>query len=331
MLARHLQAEGHAVEVVPVNPPFPRGLRRLRHYPFVRTALNQALYLPSLRRLRTADVVHVFAAAYWSFLLGPAPAILAGRSFAKRVILNYHSGEADDHLGRWGRLVHPFLRLADAIVVPSAYLRDVFARHGYRVCLVPNIVDLSAFRYRERAPLRPHLLSARNLEPHYRVGDVLEAFSLIRQRHPDATLMVAGTGSEGQRLRDLVASRGLPAVQFLGRVEPADMPRLYDAAHIFVNASVVDNQPLSVLEAFASGLPVVSTGAGGLAAMVRDGETGLRVPACDTEATALAVSALLDNPDRARCLARRGRAEVGRHTWAHVREAWAAAYGALPA
>ena len=117
---------------MPINPRFPAPLHGVRRYPGVRTLLNEALYVPSLACLRHVDVVHVFSASYWSFLLAPVPAMLAARSFGKRVILNYHSGEADDHLTHWGPLVHPWLRLVDDIVVPSAYLQDVFARHGYR-------------------------------------------------------------------------------------------------------------------------------------------------------------------------------------------------------
>src|SRR5262249_52132820 len=152
-LHRHLTDEGYDPTFVYVNPPLPRALSRIRGVPYLRTLVNQAMYLPSLRRLREVDVVHVFAASYWSFLLAPAPAIVAAKLYGKRVVLNYHSGEADDHLARWGELVHPFLRLADVIVVPSDYLRRVFERHGYRARVVPNVVELSRFRYRDRAPL----------------------------------------------------------------------------------------------------------------------------------------------------------------------------------
>src|SRR2546429_7565109 len=148
LLADKLQSEGYAVTFIPINPLFPRGLGWLRRYPYVRTVLNQALYLPSLLRLRGVDVVHVFSASYWSFLLAPVPAILAAHRFGKRIVLNYHSGEAEDHLARWGRLVHPWLRLADEVVVPSEYLKAVFARLGYRARSVPNIVDTGRFRYR---------------------------------------------------------------------------------------------------------------------------------------------------------------------------------------
>ena len=324
-----LEQHGYDVRLLAINPAFPRALRWTRRIPYLRTLVNETLYLPTLRRLREVDVVHVFAASYWSFLLAPAPAIMAGRRLGKRVVLNYHSGEAADHLARWGRLIHPFLRMADEIVVPSRYLREVFRRHGYVARVIENVVDLSRFRYRDRATLHPRLLSTRNLEPSYRVGDIVEAFALVKRRHPEATLTIAGYGSEEPRLHRLAASRGLSEVHFVGRVEPGAMPALYDAADIYLNASVVDNQPLSVLEAFAAGLPVVSTGPGDLEAMLANGEAGVLIPSRDPAAMAKAINALLENPGRARELARAAGERVQAHTWTRVGEAWRAAYAGV--
>ena len=325
-----LRRDGLEVAFLPVNPPFPRGLGWLRRRPYARTILNQALYLPSLLRLRRAAVAHVFSAAYWSFLLGPVPAMLAARAFGRRVVLHYHSGEAGDHLARWGILVHPFLRLADVIVVPSPYLQGVFARHGLRVLVIPNVVDTARFRYRDRVPLRPRLLSARNLEPYYRVDTTLRMFALLRERFPEATLVVAGGGGEEARLRALARDLGERGIRFAGRVEPRQMPALYDGADIFVNASIVDNQPVSVLEAFAAGLPVVTTPTGDIATLVREGQTGLLVPPGDPERMAGAVASLVVDPARARAMARRAREVVERYTWAAVKEAWRAAYREIP-
>src|SRR5262245_58157392 len=129
-LMEALEGDGYGVTFVPINVRLPRGLGWLGRRRYVRTIANQALYIPSLARLAAVDVVHVFSASYWSFLLAPAPAMLAARAMNKRVVLHYHSGEADDHLANWGSRVHPWLRLADEIVVPSEYLRRVFLRHG---------------------------------------------------------------------------------------------------------------------------------------------------------------------------------------------------------
>lgn len=325
-LAASLRADGHEVAFIPINPRFPAGLRWLRRRAYARTLLNEALYIPSLRRIRGADVAHVFSASYWSFLLAPMPAMVAARSLGKRLVLHYHSGEAADHLAHWGRLVHPWLRLADEIVVPSEYLRGVFARHGYRARVIPNVVDTSSFRYRVRQPLRPRLLSTRNFEAHYRVENTLQAFAILKKRYPEATLTLAGYGSLERGLRERASTLGGDGVRFVGRVEPGGMPGLCDEADVFVNSSVIDNQPVSVLEAFAAGMPVVSTGTGGIAAMVRDGESGRIVPSDDPEAMAAAVAGLLEEPERAQLMAARARREAMRHTWPQVRQAWAAVH-----
>jgi glycosyltransferase involved in cell wall biosynthesis len=190
------------------------------------------------------------------------------------------------------------------------------------------VVDLSRFAYRARRPLRPRLLSTRNLEPHYREDMIIQAYAQLKPRVPEATLTIAGYGSEETRLRLLVRSAGLNDVRFIGRVEPEDMPRVYDEADIFLNASVVDNQPVSILEAFASGMPVVSTPTGDIAALVRHHDTGLLVPPFDPGAIAHAIAWLLANPDRAAGFAERAHASTSKYTWPAVRDAWAAMYRA---
>ena len=321
-LLQALAQDGYRPIFIPVNTAFPWGFRWLRRVPYLRTIANQSLYIPSLAMLAAADVVHIFSASYYAFLLGPVPALLVARALNKRVILHYHSGEADDHLTHWGTLVHPWLKLADVIVVPSEYLAGVFAGHGYQTRVIRNVVDLSRFEYRERQSVRPRLLSTRNLEPYYRIDIILEAFTLVKAQQPDATLTVAGYGSEEARLRRL-ATEG---VRFVGKVDPQSMPQLCAEADIFLNASVVDNQPVSILEAFASGLPVVSTPTGDIPAMVRHHQTGLIVRPADAPSLAGGVLQLITCPDEARRMARQARDDVAHYTWPAVREQWADVY-----
>jgi L-malate glycosyltransferase len=326
LLCERLRREGCRVDFIAINPAFPRGLKWLKRARYLRTIANEALYVPSLYRLQHVDVVHVFSASYWSFLLAPVPAILAAKKFGKRVILNYHSGEAADHLERWGSFVHPWLKLVDELVVPSEYLRKVFAHHGYQARVIPNVVDLSHFHFRERTPLRPRLVSTRNLEPIYRVDNTIRAFALLKPRYPDMTLTIAGSGSEAERLRRLAAPFTDESIRFLGRVEPSRISAVYDEADIFVNSSIVDNQPLSVLEAAATGTPIVSTATGGITDMVRNGETGCIISPDDPQAMADAVEHLLKDPEWAATMAREARKELEKHVWRNVRSQWLAVY-----
>lgn len=325
-LSKALEREGFQVLFIAVNPRFPLGLGWLRRVPWLRTVLNQLLYVSSLSRLRQVDNVHIFSASYWSFLLAPVPAILAARLFGKRIILNYHSGEAGDHLSHWGRRVHPWLRMVDEIVVPSQYLQRVFAEHGYQTRVIKNIINTSNFRYRKRQPLQPHLLSTRNLESHYGVDNTLQAFAIFKKRCPDALLSIAGYGRERDRLQRWVAAQNLEGVRFVGRVEPEAMPQVYDQADIFLNSSTVDNQPVSILEAFAAGLAVVSTPTGDIPAMVCDKATGLIVPHNDPQAMSDAISQLLQYPQQTAQMTEAAREEVEKYTWGRVCDEWARLY-----
>jgi glycosyltransferase involved in cell wall biosynthesis len=278
--------------------------------------------------LRKADIVHVFSASYASFLLAPLPAILVARLLGKRVVVNYHSGEAPDHLGR-SRLARAVLRRADLNVVPSSFLRDVFAAFGIPATIVANTIDLSRFTYRERRPLRPLLLSTRNFESLYNVACTLRAFARVQRRHRDATLTLVGAGSEEPRLRALAAELKLRNVTFTGAVPPGDIPRYYADADVYVQTSSIDNMPNSVIEAFASGLPAVATRVGGVPAILTDGIHGLLAPDDDDEGVADRICQLLDQPDYARGLAAAARQSCEVYRWPEVRQGWLAAYRSL--
>src|SRR5262249_8989272 len=160
----------------------------------------------------------------------------------------------------------------------------------------------------------------------YRVDVVLEAFARVKAAVPAATLIVAGCGSEERRLRRLAGTLEGDSVRFVGRIDPERMPAVYADADVFVNASVVDNQPVSIIEAPSAGLRVVSTPPGDIRFMPRDGDAGVLVPPDNPPAMAAALLGLCHDPSRARRLALRARHEAARYTWPAVRDRWAEAY-----
>lgn len=313
--------------LVPINPVPPRPVDTLLRVRYLRTIVTQLVYWPLLvRELRRADVVHVFSASYSSFLLSPLPAVIVAKLLRRPVILNYHSGEAPDHLRRSALARRVMRSWVDLNVVPSAFLREVLASFGISARVVTNTIDPDRFAYRVREPLRPRLLSTRNLEPIYNVACVVRAFALVQARYPDAELTIVGTGSDEPALRALVEERALRNVTFAGRVPPSDVHRYYAASDIYVQTPRIDNMPLSVLEAFASGLPVVSTGVGGVPAILADGVHGLLAPDDDEEAIAASVVELLKSPIYARQLAAAARESCSAYEWPAARNGWLAAY-----
>jgi len=158
------------------------------------------------------------------------------------------------------------------------------------------------------------------------VACVLRAFARIQARWPDASLTLVGSGTQEHALRALVEELKLRHVTFTGRVAPADIARYYDAADIYLQTPSIDNMPLSVLEAFASGMPVVSTRVGGVPSILTDGVHGLLAPDDDAAAVAAQVMRLLDDPGYARRLAAAARESCAPYAWPVVREGWLAVY-----
>jgi L-malate glycosyltransferase len=315
--------------LVPINPVPPGPLRHATRVKYLRTIATQLTYWPLLaRELRRADLVHVFSASYFSFLLAPLPAVLVARALGKPVLMNYRSGEAPDHLNR-SAIARATLRSVDANAVPSRFLHDVFAAHGIASEIIPNIVGLDRFAFRPRDPLRPRVVSTRNFEGLYNVACTLRAFQLVQARYPEATLTLVGAGSQDATLRQLAADLQLRNVTFAGRVAPADIWRYYADADVYLQTPDIDNMPASVLEAYASGCAVVATRAGGVPAICDDGVQGLLVPCNDHEAAARAILRLLEEPGLAGRLTAAARASCEAYRWDVVRARWVNLYRSL--
>lgn len=315
------------VGFLPVNPQLPGPLERLQRIKFVRTAVTEAAYLIDLlMTVPRYDVLHIFSASYWSFLLAPTPAILFGKVWGRPTILNYRSGEAEDHLQRWRRTAGPTVRAATRVIVPSGYLVGVFRKFGHSAEAICNVVDRELYRFRKRETLQPKFFTNRNLEPMYNVSTVLRAFALIQSVHPEATLLIAGDGSERAKLEALAFELGLTGVRFLGKVAPEQMPQYYDQCDIYLNASEIDNMPMSLVEAFSCGLPVVSTDAGGISYIVTHEKNGLLVSPGDSETMAREALRLLAEPARAQRLIAAGQEAARGYEWEGVRQQWVDLY-----
>ncbi len=330
LLARLREEPELEIGFLPINPRLPGIFRKLQSIKYVRTLVTSLAYMASLlSRVPGYDVLHVFSASYLSFVIAPTPAILAGKLFGKKVLLNYHSGEADDHLRRWRRSALPTIGLADAVVVPSQYLVRVFAGYQVNARAIYNLIETSTFRFRTRSPLRPNFLSNRNLEIHYGVDRVLKAFAIIQRQIPEATLTIAGDGSQRESLQTLARTLDLRGTFFVGQVPPEAIHEQYDDADVYLNGSEIDNQPLSILEAFASGLPIVTTNAGGIPDIVTDCRTGFVVPCGDYERLATCALQLLSNQELAKEFSERGLEECRKYSWAAVRNSWFEVYHEL--
>lgn len=211
--------------------------------------------------------------------------------------------------------------------MPSDYLVNIFAGFGLRATRIYNVAQPLPYRGRTRP--RPVFLHNRGLAAEYNPACTLRAFAIIQQRYPEARLTIAHDGPLRRRLEALAASLGLRQTQFIGSVSPDDMAALYDSADIYLMSPNADNMPLSLLECFAAGLPVVSSNVGGVPGIVEDGVNGLLFAPNDHHTMAACALRLLEEPGLALRLAANARAGYAQYSWPHIGPQWAALYAHL--
>ena len=331
-LFRRMRGDGMSIDFLPIDPKPPGPLALAERVKVLRTLVVSAFYCMSLLlQVRRYDVIHLFSASYLSFLISQMPPILVARLYRKPLILNYRSGEAEDHLRGASRGVFGLLRMCHAIVVPSGFLVQIFAQFGFRATAIANVVDPSVIHARHRGSARPRIIVPRALEPLYNVACAIRAFAIIQRRFPEARFTILGKGSEEAVLKRLVHELGLRHVEFSGWVDRSEIGESYDRHDILVNTSSIDNMPVSLLEGFAAGLPIVTTNAGGIPYLARDRVNAHVVEVDDHEAIASRVIELLENPGEVSRLSRAGRQESQKYTWEAVAGQWYELYSRIAA
>jgi glycosyltransferase involved in cell wall biosynthesis len=248
-------------------------------------------------RNRDVDVLLIQTFGGPSFVVEDAASWL-GHWFGKPMIFQLHGGAMPQFLQQhpwWGRRV---LSRADQLVVPSAYLARALKEHNLHARIVPNIVDVASYPFRVRHQVRPRLMWMRAFHPIYHPEMAVRVLARLRAVMPEATLVMGGEEKGlGESTRQLaVALSVADAIRFVGFLDAAAKHREGDSADIFLNTNRIDNQPVSVIEACAMGLPVVATAVGGVPDLLADGETGLLVPDGDDAAMAEAILRLLREP-----------------------------------
>jgi L-malate glycosyltransferase len=322
-LANLLTQEGVEVEIIQVNAPYRpqwvgsvRGIRALfRLVPYMIQIWSAA---------GRVQLFHVMANSGWAWHLFAAPAIWIGWLRRVPIVVNYRGGDAEAFFVQSFFWIRPTMRLVDRLIVPSGFLQQIFARFGLVAEVVPNVIDLERFTpdsaQKPAHSKEPRIIVTRNLETIYDVGTAVRALSIVKNSWPDVRMTIAGSGPERDALVELTQELGLASnVTFTGRLDNEHIALIYQQADVFVNPSLVDNMPISILEALASGVPVVTTDVGGIPFLVEHDKTAMLVPPRDAVAMAAALLELLSNRMKACRLASAGRDYVQRYTWGNVR------------
>jgi glycosyltransferase involved in cell wall biosynthesis len=310
-LAERLQARGYELVVA---SPYRNGLLRGAH-----------MLATAILRRGSYDVAVVDLYSGRAFLIGEALSIVLkalGRPFA----LVLRGGALPEFSARHSGRVRACLARAAAVAAPSAYLLEAMRPFHDAPQLLPNPVNLAAYEARVRRSVQPRLVWLRSFHEIYNPTLAPKVVALLAKDFPEVQLTMVGRDKgDGsfRRTRATAAALGVAdRISFPGGIRKRDVPAWLSRGDIFLNTTNVDNAPVSVLEALASGLCVVSTNVGGVPRLLDDERDALLVPPDDAAAMAAAVRRLLDDGALAERLARAGRRKAEQFDWALVIPQW---------
>ena len=239
-------------------------------------------------------LVDVFsgAAFFWAEC---ACAVL--RMARKPYVLGLHGGNLPAFAAARKHRVKRLLASANAVVAPSPYLLNRMKPYRSDMLLIPNALEYPSYRFRLRKAPEPKIVWLRAFHKIYNPVLAVEVMARLRREFPRAKMTMVGPDKHDGSLdatRRRIGELGLSrSISIKGRVPKRAIPDVLTRADIFLNTSTIDNMPVTVAEAMAAGLCIVSTDVGGMPDLIENGKEGILVPSGDADAMAAAVRAVL--------------------------------------
>jgi glycosyltransferase involved in cell wall biosynthesis len=284
------------------------------------------------RRRHEYSVAHVDVFSGLAFVWAEA-ACAALRRVGKPYVLTLHGGDLPAFARRWPRRVRRLLSSAAAITTPSRYLHERMTAYQMNIGVIPNPLEVAAYNYRPRTRPSPKLIWVRAFHEIYEPPLAVKVLKTLAREFPQVELTMLGhdkgDGSLQAVVEEAADSSITERLKLPGGVARAEVPEWLCASDVFLNTSNVDNTPVSVMEAMACGLSIVSTNVGGIPYLLKDGRDALLVPQGDAQAMAAAVRRVLTEPGLSERLSLNARRKVEAFDWPLIIPQWEKLFGAI--
>lgn len=247
------------------------------------------------------------------------------RVLRKPYLLTLHGGNLPVFAQRCPGRVKRLLRTAAVVTAPSQYLLEKMQPHCPGLYLLPNPLNLARYPFRLRSQGNPQLVWLRAFHQIYNPSLAPMVVDILKSEFSQVSLMMIGPDKDGSlyATQQITKNLGLvSSISFPGPVAKGDVPSWLNRGDIFLNTTQVDNTPVSVLEALACGLCIVSTNVGGIPYLLEQEHDALLVEPDDAPGMAAAVRRILCEPGLAEKLSRNGRVKAEKHDWSVILPQW---------
>lgn len=209
-------------------------------------------------------------------------------------------------------------------VAPSNYLKQEFEKFGFiNVIYIPNAIEIEKYPFTERISFQPKLLWVRAFASIYNPEMAIKVLFEVQKKYPNATLTMVGPDKDGslESIKNKAIILGIK-VNFTGQIAKEEWWTLSEHHDIFINTTHFDNTPVSIMEAMALGLPIVSTNVGGIPFLLTNNETGLLVADNDYLEMVNAIERIIEKPLESIVMIDKARLFINRKDWQTIKEKW---------
>ncbi|MET2984702.1 glycosyltransferase family 4 protein [Aureibaculum conchae] len=210
-------------------------------------------------------------------------------------------------------------------IAPSNYLKHEFEKRGLKAKFIPNILEIDSYNFKQREVIKPNLLYVRAFAELYNPTMAIYVFDKIKKDFPDAKLCMVGPDKDNSLIKSKLLAKELDLqndVEFTGVLVKEKWHKKSEDFDLFINTTNFDNTPVSVMEAMALGLPIVSTNAGGLPYLIEDGVDGMLVEKNDVNEMYKSILSLMKDSVKVKKMTMKARNKVEQFDWVYVKEKW---------
>jgi glycosyltransferase involved in cell wall biosynthesis len=277
-----------------------------------------------IKHRKTTDVVFIDTFSTSNFYYALITSQLA-RILSLKYIPILHGGNLPYRLKHSEFLSILIFKYADQNVSPSLYLAHEFKKYNFETVHIPNTIPIAEIPFKLRTSLEPKLLWVRAFDKIYNPTLAIKVLALLKASHKNASLCMVGPDKDGSLNQTKVLAKQLgvaDSVTFTDVLPKEQWHQMSENYDIFINTTNIDNMPVSVVEAMALGLLIVSTNAGGLPYLIENGVDGLLIPIKDERKMAEAIETLLNNVGKVGEMSRKAREKVEKFDEIVVKIQW---------
>jgi len=210
-------------------------------------------------------------------------------------------------------------------ISPSLFLKNIFLKEGYEAEYIPNFIPVSKYKFKQRDTVRPKLFWVRSFDRTYNPELAVLILKKLKSKYPEAELCMVGPDKDGslQKVIDLAKELEVSdSLKITGRLSKDEWIKCSEDYDIFINTTDYDNHPVSVIEAMALGLPVVSTDVGGIPYLIEDNTDGLLVPPDNAGKFIEQIDKLIADKNLVLSLTQNARNKVNDFDWEILKHKW---------